>query len=212
MNVRSFKKGGTVPRTPEQFDEIRERSRERILQSALRLFAGRGFATTTVRMIAEEAGVSQGLLYNYYDGKQGLLRAVFERGLEEVREDLAAATSAASPREGLALLVRAAFETLRSSPDFWRLSYQLRMQPEVLADLGGQVAAWSEAIRSQIESLLRGAPDRGVRARALFAAIDGAAQHYVLEPGSYPLDAVADELIRLHVPGKGATLQREREP
>jgi AcrR family transcriptional regulator len=203
-----------MPRSPEQFDEMRERSRERILQSALALFAGRGFGATTVRMIAEAAGVSQGLLYNYYDGKRGLLRAVFERGLEEVREDLVAATVARSPREGLALLVRSAFETLRANPDFWRLSYQLRMQPDVLADLGDQVGAWAEAIRSQIERLLRaaGAADAPVRARSLFAAIDGAAQHYVLDPERYPLGEVADDLIRLLVPGVGTSPTRERAP
>jgi AcrR family transcriptional regulator len=202
-----------MPRSPERFDEMRERSRERILQSALALFAGRGFGATTVRMIAEDAGISQGLLYNYYDGKRGLLRAVFERGLEEVREDLAAAV-AGSPREGLALLVRSAFETLRANPDFWRLSYQLRMQPEVLADLGDQVGAWAGAIRSQIERLLRaaGAPDAPVRARTLFAAIDGAAQHYVLDPERYPLAEVADDLIRLLAPGGGTPPSRERAP
>jgi hypothetical protein len=34
----------------------------------------------------------------------------------------------------------------------------------------------------------------------LFAAIDGAAQHWVLDPDGYPLDAVGAEIVRLFAP------------
>jgi AcrR family transcriptional regulator len=191
-----------MPRSDEQFERMRDQSRERILRSALTLFARHGFANTSVRMIAEEAGVSQGLPYNYFDGKQALLRAIFERSMEEVQEDLTAASGAASPERSLALLIRSAFQTLRASTDFWRLSYQVRMQPEVLAGLGEQVAAWAAAIPAQIEALLRrgGSADAGAQARVVFAAIDGAAQHYVLDPDRYPLDRVAEQMIRLFAP------------
>lgn len=54
-----------MPRTAEQLEHIRQESRERILSSALRLFARHGYAATSVRMIAREAGASLGLLYNY---------------------------------------------------------------------------------------------------------------------------------------------------
>jgi AcrR family transcriptional regulator len=74
-----------APRTSEQFEEMRRESRERILRSALALFARRGFANTSVRLLAEEAGVSQGLLYNYFDGKHELLRAIFARSMEGVQ-------------------------------------------------------------------------------------------------------------------------------
>ena len=42
------------------------------------LFARHGYAGTTVRMIGREAGVSTGLLYAYFESKEGLLRAIFE--------------------------------------------------------------------------------------------------------------------------------------
>jgi AcrR family transcriptional regulator len=191
-----------MPRSDEQFERMREQSRERILRHALAVFARHGFANASVRMIAEESGVSQGLLYNYFDGKQALLRAIFERSMEEVQEDLTAASGAALPEQSLALLIRSAFQTLRANPDFWRLCYGVRMQPEVLADLGEQVAAWADAILAQIEALLRrgGSADAGAQARMVFAAIDGAAQHYVLDPDRYPLDRVAEQMIRLFAP------------
>lgn len=193
-----------MPRTPEQFEQIRAESREKILSSALELFAERGFSATSVRSLAERAGVSLGLLYNYFDGKLDLLRAIFARGSEEVDETFAAA-EAAAPSESLMVLVRAAFETVRRNRQFWKLSYQLRMQADVLADIGPEIAARGAAIRSRIEELLvqTGARDASLRATLLFAAIDGVAQHYVLDPEHYPLDAVTEDLILLLVPSEG---------
>jgi AcrR family transcriptional regulator len=190
-----------MPRTVEQLDRLREESRERILNSALRLFARHGYAATSVRMIAEEAGVSQGLMYNYYEGKEALLRAIVERSMDDVQSSLAEASAAHATGQGLEMLVRSAFEIVRRNRTFWQLSYQLRMQPDVLADLGQSVGEWADAIRLQIEELLRSAGSAGapVEARVLFAAIDGAAQHYVLDPERYPLDEVAEEIIRRFV-------------
>lgn len=193
-----------MPRTPEQFEQIRTESREKILTSALELFAERGFSTTSVRSLAERAGVSLGLLYNYFDGKLDLLRAILARGSEEVDETFAAA-EAAPPSESLTVLVRAAFETVRQNRQFWKLSYQLRMQ----ADVGPEIAARGAAIRNRIEELLAqsGARDARLRAALLFAAIDGVAQHYVLDPEHYPLDAVAEDLILLLAPSAGLPVE-----
>lgn len=195
-----------MPRTPEQFEQIREESRERILSGALELFAERGFSGTSVRSLAERAGVSQGLLYNYFDGKLDLLRAIFERGYREVDRTFMAAEDA-TPSEALGVLVRQAFEAVRHNRLFWKLSYQIRMQAEVLADVGPEITARATAIRGRIEELLLqvGAPDARPRAALLFAAIDGVSQHYVLDPEGYPLDAVAAEVIRRLVPSAELT-------
>lgn len=191
-----------MPRTAEQLDQIREESRDKILQSAILLFAQHGYAATSIRMIAENAGISQGLMYNYFEGKQALLRAIFERSMEDVRASLGQASAAATPRQSLERLVHSAFEVVGRNRAFWQLSYQLRMQPEVLAGLGDDVQRWAEAIRGQIETLLRkaGSIRAPVEARVLFAAIDGAAQHYVLAPEQYPLDEVAEEIVRCFLP------------
>jgi AcrR family transcriptional regulator len=210
-----------VPRTERQYEQMREGSRERILESALELFAEHGFAATSVRRIAERAGISQGLLYNYFDGKDALLRAIFERTMSDVAESLSAARMAAGAgagagaaageaedgRAALDALVRSAFAIVGEHRAFWQLSYQLRMQPAVQATLGDGIRGWSNAIRAELEQLLGsrvatdGANAQGiaVEARVLFAAIDGAAQHYVMDPEGYPVDAVAAAITRRFV-------------
>ena len=55
-----------MPRNQAQNEALREQSRRKILYSAGTLFARHGYEATSVRMIAREAGVAQGLLYNYF--------------------------------------------------------------------------------------------------------------------------------------------------
>ena len=60
----------------------RERRRRRILMAATELFATHGFTKTTVDEIARRAGVSKGLVYDHYDSKDELLRAVWSEQVE----------------------------------------------------------------------------------------------------------------------------------
>src|SRR5207344_1586094 len=55
-----------------------EEKRRQILDAAVRVFARRGFHTSRVGDIAEEAGVAHGLLYHYFDSKDAVLQAVFQ--------------------------------------------------------------------------------------------------------------------------------------
>lgn len=176
---------------------MREESRARILGSALRLFAALGYDGTSVRRIAQDAGVATGLLYNYFDGKDGLLRALFAESMNDVRETFAVADGAPSSADRLEHLLRSTSEVLRRNLDFWRLSYAVRMQPAVLALLGESLHDWTTEIRRTLAGYLEGmgVPDAEIEARVLFALIDGVSQHFVLEPDRYPVDAVIEAIL-----------------
>ena len=55
-----------------------EQTRRRILDSALRLFAERGYAGTTITAVAEDAGVAPETIYLSLGGKRGLLEGAIE--------------------------------------------------------------------------------------------------------------------------------------
>jgi AcrR family transcriptional regulator len=65
--------------------------RERLLDAALAVFVDKGVDGATVKDITAAAGVTQGLLYHYFDGKDALVLAILEeRGfLPELRRLLA---------------------------------------------------------------------------------------------------------------------------
>jgi len=185
------------PRSPESNERLRAASRARIVEHALRLFAEHGYERTSVRMIAEAAGISQGLLYNYYESKEGLLRAIFEASVDDVRASFAAAEAEPDPKRRVERLVRGSFEILRRNVLFWCLSYGVRMQPAVLAGLGDSVAGWLAFIHGTLERYLReaGVADARLESAILFALIDGVSQHYVLEPERYPLEEVTARIV-----------------
>ena len=74
------------------------RTRERILEAALVLFADRGYEATTMREVAREAGASLGLAYRYFASKEEFALALYMRLAEEseewAREGLAGGTIA----------------------------------------------------------------------------------------------------------------------
>jgi AcrR family transcriptional regulator len=62
----------------------RERARqkqERVIEAAERRFLGDGYGTTTIAVIADDAGVSVDTIYKSFGGKPGLVRAIRERAL-----------------------------------------------------------------------------------------------------------------------------------
>lgn len=62
------------------------RTRERIFQSALARFRHAGFAETSLRSIAADAGVTPALCYRYFDSKDALVAELYGRLLDEWHE------------------------------------------------------------------------------------------------------------------------------
>jgi AcrR family transcriptional regulator len=60
-------------------EERSERSRQQILDAALKLFSHRGYGATSVRDIAEEAGLSKGNVYHHFPDKETIFRALLDR-------------------------------------------------------------------------------------------------------------------------------------
>lgn len=180
------------PRSQEQNDAIRSRTRESLLKHALEQFAEHGYDGTSVKRIAEAAGLSQGLLYAYFPSKEALLKALFEQSMADVQGTFARAQAEADPSERIAALLTASAETMRRNLNFWRVSYGVRMQPAVLKALGPKLGGWTRAIEKTLTGLLAeaGYEDPEMEARLLFATIDGVSQHFALNPKRYPIEAV----------------------
>lgn len=64
-----------------------EATREKILATALALFAEKGFASTTMREIASRSGCSLGLAYRYFPTKDAMVLTLYERLVEEFAEE-----------------------------------------------------------------------------------------------------------------------------
>ena len=63
--------------------------RRRILDSAKRVFARRGYHDTNISHICESLGIARGTLYQYFTSKKDVFAAIVEEMLERVREAVA---------------------------------------------------------------------------------------------------------------------------
>ncbi len=60
-------------------------TRERILRSACKVFAERGYHNAQISHIIDEAGVARGTFYLYFEGKDEIFKEILRRTVEDLR-------------------------------------------------------------------------------------------------------------------------------
>ncbi|ACT01510.1 TetR/AcrR family transcriptional regulator [Paenibacillus sp. JDR-2] len=69
-----------------QAEQAFDERKDQIKKAALKIFAEKGLAGTKMSMIAEEAGISQGLSYRYFESKDEIFALLVEEAIEESRK------------------------------------------------------------------------------------------------------------------------------
>ena len=186
-----------MPRTAEQNEQIRQATRTAIVEAAMTCFAQNGYAHTSIRQIATQAGVSTGLMYHYFESKEALLEAVFENCMGILSGVLVDAYRQAEPGERIVSLLRAMFAMLEEDRDFWALFQLLRSQPAITDLLGDALRGWTRRLRNLFTVELRdaGRAEPEVDALILYSLIEGTIQQYLLDPDEYPLAVVAERMV-----------------
>lgn len=119
------------PRTPQQFEVIREEKKTLIMDVALEHFAKEGYHNTTISHIAKHAGISKGLMYNYFESKEELLSEIINRSMDEISRYFDPDKDGYLTQDEFELFIRKLFYILREKLSFWRLFYQFLMQKDV---------------------------------------------------------------------------------
>ncbi|MGO4546425.1 TetR/AcrR family transcriptional regulator [Paenibacillus sp. 2TAB23] len=87
-----------MPRSKEQFEEMRNATREKIHSAAMQLFVHQGFGSTNVQDIADTAGISIGLLYRHYKTKDQLFNELVAFAVEGLKRNITFFESNQSPK------------------------------------------------------------------------------------------------------------------
>jgi AcrR family transcriptional regulator len=181
-----------------RFESLRESSKERIENAALELFAKKGYGSTSISQIAKAAGISKGLMYNYYKSKEALLEAIVQKSFDWGREMFSAGMAQTEkPEDLLRYVVEASVAAVLEKPDFWKLMTSLALQEEVLKAMAPEIEELRKqniALGNEIFTTL-GYPNPIEQALLFAASIDGMFFHYILSDGDYPLDGVKNLLI-----------------
>ena len=135
-----------------------------MLDTALALFASRGYAATSTAEIQKACGMSpsSGALYRHFRSKSDVLRAALRRGLDRMRTSPAwrHATTPAERLDALASVAAAAQQTITDNADLVRL---MLLEPDAAPDMVDELWVRNFAFAHQImgQALRASAEDAG---------------------------------------------------
>ena len=126
------------PRTQEQFEKMRESRRHQIMEAALELFASEGYSHCSISQLASHAGISKGLLYNYFSSKEALLIEIIEEGMHDIMAMIDPNLDGTLEPEEVEGFIRSTFSGIRENLQFWILFINVVLQPPVKEFLEGK--------------------------------------------------------------------------
>ncbi|WP_162418149.1 TetR/AcrR family transcriptional regulator [Cyclobacterium roseum] len=166
--------------------------KEKIIVSALHLFAKNGYTETSVDTIAKHANVSKGLTYSHFKNKEDLLRVVIESTITEMTAKMMQIEN-----HSISSLLQNLKTSLIKDKDMVRLSILLLIHPQtpalVTTMLNKQKLELIELLSSLLEVNYK--EKARVEAELLLATIDGITMDYVLNPDIENLENRIDYII-----------------
>ena len=191
------------PRTKDQFEEIRNKSRENIEKIALELFAIKGYHATSVSQIAEKAGISKGLLYNYYKNKEQLLNSVIMKVFDEIMRIIKMSEDLSAEKQIEQMIIQT-IDHLKENITFWRLYLFLVHQSDVQLKLTGIWEKMRDDYMGYFVKLFEevGSKNPVMEAMMLGTMFDGIGLNYVTAPNGFPIDEIRDYLVEVFVKNK----------
>ena len=186
------------PRTKEQVAKIRAQSKNKILMAALDLFAKNGYHNTSVSAIARHAGISKGLIYNYYESKDDLLKRVVIM-LMEGGDEFLVAMHKEDPNEALREMFILLKDYLIKKKELYRLAVSLSVQEEVgkFEFLKNIIEEKIRVYLTSFENMLekKGIDNPRGEALLLGALFDGISLQYILSGKKHQLEETINFLI-----------------
>ncbi len=189
------------PRVPRQ--KRAQRTRDAIVVAARAEFSERGYAATTSKSIAQRAGVAVGSLYQYFQGKDDVLRELARERAEAVAAGTVALLEApnaeeqepvAGAKERLRQVVLAVFAAHREDPGLHAVLTERR---HCDSSLDAITSASEEDLVRRTKLLLEGWGHPGdclATAFVLFAAVEGAVHSHVLGRPLVPDERLIESL------------------
>ncbi|MFF2158026.1 TetR/AcrR family transcriptional regulator [Paenibacillus chitinolyticus] len=190
-----------MPRTQEENDRIRQAAKENIRTAAMEVFIEKGYHASVIDDIAKRAGVSKGLMYNYYKGKEDLLAEMVKMRIKEINHVMHTAAALSSPSEQLKHIIEGAINNVKQHPKIYRFYLHLQTQPEKDKILSRYSQMLNEAMADQFEVQCGffaklGSADPRMRSLYFSSTLHGMMLMISTYPDGYPVEEIKEQTIR----------------
>jgi AcrR family transcriptional regulator len=180
----------------------RHRTRQALEDAALRLFAERGFAATTVAQIAAEADVSERTFFHHFASKEDVVLGDFEARLVRLTELLATRPPDEPPTTAIRRALLEVAEDYQAERERLLLRARLTLAtPSVLARSLELQTRWEEVIADTVAGRLGVDADTDLRPRLMaavtLAAMRVAQRRWLTDDGTARLPELVTETLDL---------------
>ena len=185
------------PRSAKQFDDIRKQKKELIMETALELFAENGFHATSISQVAKKAGISKGLIYNYFESKKEILDEIIKEGTDTVYDDFDLNNDGVLTTDEFIFFIRKTFRMIRENPRYWKLFYSLVLQPGVTESYKESYSDYSRQLYSIFYQFIvkSGSKNPEGTLIAVSALLKGASLISVAASDFFPAEKFENEII-----------------
>ncbi|MCR9104251.1 MAG: TetR family transcriptional regulator [Gammaproteobacteria bacterium] len=184
------------------------KTRQSLVDAALKLFGQRGYSGTTLRLIADEAGCSRGPIYWHFANKEELFEEILAYSQVPLEQMVATHQNSRDPekaadafsRQWLRLLIddsyfRQSFEIFLNKTEFTEaVSNTLVRERALTASLIATFASWVRRYRRK--NKLKGATSANTVALSMYAYLMGITQSWLFDSGITDLDNNLDFFVR----------------
>lgn len=190
-----------MPRTKQQVEAIRRQRVNQILDSALDVFAHKGFHSATINDIAQKAGVAMGLLHHYFSSKEELLSHIVINGMNKLVEKFDENHDGILTDTEMELFINDMFRKIVENRNYWKLYFSVMLQPNVFSK---ELIQKLERIYEPMVSILvqyfrhKGYQNPEMEFMILHALSDGIVINYIANE-NFTLDAIKEEIIKRYV-------------
>ncbi len=189
---------------------VKEDKRKRILRSAVKVFAQKGFYNSKIAEIAKNARVADGTIYLYFKNKDEILISIFEEEMAKfITEAQNEIDSESTVIKKIERFVYTHLNFVKKNPKLAQvLQLELRQSNKFIKEYtGSKLREYLNLIGDLIEEgqrqgVIRQDIQPGVAKRALFGALDEIATHWVLLKNSkYDLEQSAKQIAEIFIRG-----------
>jgi len=186
-----------MPKSPEQFDDIRKQKKQLIMDTALELFAENGFHATSISQIAAKAKISKGLTYNYFGSKNEILDEIMTQGFNEIYDNLDINHDGVLIEDEFKYFIHENFRLVRENLHYWKLFFSLLLQPKVSVAFADRYQEKAGPIFEMLFQFIvsSGSKEPEKDLMAVTAMIEGAFLYMVAAPDVFPVEKLEEAVI-----------------
>jgi transcriptional repressor BetI len=173
--------------------------RDQIVRATIRCLAREGYAGLTMKKVAREARVSQGILHYYFESKRAILVAALDAVMADLDRRMAEREDARDPRSRLRALIRGCLALADDNREFWVVFVEF--WGEMMHDR--ELQRINAALYRRLRRMLGATVAQGTRTGAfrrvdaeeagavILALVDGLSLQRTFDPRALSLDRAA---------------------